>query len=354
MSLAVGFIVLVVVAIVFVGVNLLSRTYNRGGRMPVDPLYSISQWDPRGNHFNSEQCTGAAVPGYCIIEGLQQSTIGATRTCSVAAGVCIDYDGSTVKGGESVPFRASCATPFCGWSQCQISFGNPDELSVRQYVTVTPSTGGTGFTISSAPIGSLFYMQRFHADGNGLHNDANGTLAQFYYIPPAPNSALQMLCYTNNANPPSGPEKEITMLSIQPPTRQTGTYLDMFVLMEAVPTSIAGGPGTSALNIMQRKILAFGGQDRHANPPVETLAKFNTHNMSSMWITAKAPDVQSLVIIRWTTEFGAGCYYGSPETTVWTKNIYNWNTGILGNLRQDVVESRLLPNSSPPFYSWEG
>lgn len=346
MSATAAAITMIIVAIVYVGVIFLSRHYNHGGRDPVDPLYSVSQWNPTGWKITSS-CRVPPSPGFCVIEGLTGAYQDGTRWCNLTDRPCIDPDtGENVKG-TAIPFVASCPSiPFCNWSQCKITFDA--NLTVGAYLKVSSVTQKTLINVD-IDNASLFYMQRLSVGDKGLQNDQNGTIAQFFYIPEdQQNTNLYILCYNNSSGS--------TVLAIQPYNQGTFNLPTMFVLMETMSTTISSTPDKSPqTNFVARKILAFSGAERTQNPTLNVLAAFNVHNQSALW---QAAITYHLICIFYKSD--RQNFRGDPPDDYYFTILDNWNhppSSLTYDIIQDAVESRLHDGAGivhRPFYNWIG
>lgn len=349
MSGLAAFVTLVVAAIVYVAVNIASRETHHTGRDPVDPVWSLSHWNPNGVH-TTKQCSLPSLPGSCIIEGVQQDQArqAATRTCQ--ATTCIGFQGEIVSQGQVVPFSAACNIPFCGWSQCRITFGE------GQYVQVIFTAQKT-FSIqrtANLDLATKFYMFRQQINDKGLLvGQENGSLAQFFLLPAEttpPSSGTQMLilCYWNTAQV-LGTGPRVTALSIQAVGRPQDTFIEIFVLLEALPQSISQAPAVPpASRVVSRKLLLFGGANRGGNPDNNVLAQFSLHQQTAMWKAINAPVNMPMLIMKWQN----GGFYAFPEQQEYSTALNNYTNDAA--LVQDVLETRLIAQSTidRPFYSW--
>lgn len=338
MSATAVFVVFLVAAGIYAAVNMMTRIWKHSGRDPVNPFWSSSQWDPNGIELLTT-CTGPSFPGNCIIEGVQHvSSQGATRTC--VASVCIDFDGENVKG-NNIPFQATCDIPYCSWSQCFLTFDAGD----RAFVAVD----GPDRKLIVAATGTIFYMQRQTIDeaGNKV-SDQNGTLAQFFVLPTdvQPNSdKMLVLGYTNTQpNPVPGVGGKVTQLQIGISSLPTEGFLDIFLLLEALPQSISPGVVTPP-NIVPRKILTFGGDQRTSNPPTNILSNFVSYEQQKMWKALNA--FGPLRVISWQHQG----FYGLEDDD-YVKVLNSWTPSKSG-LVQDALETRLQTTGfERPFYNW--
>lgn len=350
MSTTAAAITMIVVAIAYVGIIFLSRTYNHGGRDPVDPLYSVSQWKPNGWRLTST-CRVPASPGFCVIEGWTGAYQDATRWCNVTDHPCIDPNtGENVKG-TAIPFIATCGSiPFCGWSQCKLTFSGT-QTSSTQYLKVSSVTQQPLIGVPENEA-SLFYMERLSVGDKGLQSDQNGTIAQFYFIPDVQQATnLYILCYNNQATVPSQPNVNLTQLTIQAYNQGQFNLPTMFVLMEIMPTNVSSGLLQSpASGFVARKILAFSGSERTQNPSLDVLQAFNPHVQSALW---KAALTYRLIGIF--PKYGG--FYGQPPDDFYSTIVNTWMTSPDLNVAQDALEMRLLAEGPPqhrPFYTWIG
>ncbi len=106
-------IVLIATIVIYAGVIFLSRAHNHGGRDSVDPLYSVSQWNPEKFEL-THSCVIPTVPGQCVIEGFTGAYQQAKHWCDLPGGApCIDPNtGENVKNNP-IPFLVTCAhVPF--------------------------------------------------------------------------------------------------------------------------------------------------------------------------------------------------------------------------------------------------
>jgi hypothetical protein len=340
---------MVVAGILYVGTVALGKLHPHTGRNPINSLWSLSQWNPNGISVKG-QCNKPLLPQTCLIEGVQTGTIQITRDCIAPGGVCIDYDGDNVKG-STIPDIGSCIIPYCGWSQCYITFGST--TSSQTYVQVIPADNGgfklTGVSLQTPP--TKFYMQRIAVNpGSGaLVSDDNGTLCQFHLLPSDvqgyTGGQLLMLSYTNGQPIPQGAAEvtgDATLLSVTLANTQPAP-LNIFLLVDFMPQSIAGqvvGPGN---HIMSKKITVFGGNARLTNPSNSVLSSFTEHSQASIWnaITTNGP----ILII----EYANGYFYGSQSRTSYASALRSWSP--ISLLAQNVYETRLR-NTDEPFYSW--
>lgn len=339
--------VLVVAIVIYVAVIFSSRAYNHGGRDPINPLYSISQWDP-GRVELIKTCVVPSFPGKCVIEGMTGAYQEATHWCNVSpAGPCIDPDtGANVKSNP-IPFQVVCSeVPYCNWSQCSLKFDDNAYLSVQ----ISP-TGTTLTNVPNMTQATVFYMERLIVGDNGLTKYQNGTIARFYFQPQG-STDTYLLSYTNNYILPQTTDP-ITSLTIQLSTNTSGDLLTMFVLMEAMPTTVAFSLGAPLSGIVAKKILGFGGFNRKSDPRIEELIDFNDHVQAKMWGNALKYD---LILIRWHTEDVPAGFYGIPQET-YVKVLNGWSKNSPYALAQDIVEYRLLAEpggASRAFYNWIG
>lgn len=339
MSRTAVFVVLLFAAGIYASVNILTRIWKHSGRDPVHVYWSSSQWDPNGINVIST-CTGPLYPGTCIIEGVQPvSSASATRTC--AASVCIDFDGSNVKG-DNIPFRATCNIPYCSWSECLLTFDG----AIRAFLLVDIPSKTINVTTIEADA-TRFYMERQTISGSGKRvPDQGGTLAQFFIIPTPQNKATSviLLGYMNTATIAQRPDiHDCTKLGIFPRDSPPDGSLDIFLLLDALPQSVSENlPG--AFNIVPKKILPFGGNTRVSNPSPEVLRRFINPNQTDMWKALNAN--RPMPIIAW--QYNA--FYGLQEDD-YVIRLNSWTS--ISALLQDALETRLKSEDvERVFYIW--
>ena len=343
MSITAAILSFIAVAVIYVGVIFLSRAFPHSGRYRVNPLWGFSDWNQQDAR-PTKTCIVPSIPGNCVIEGWTGAIQPATRTCNAPS--CIGFDGTIIPYGQSVGFTAACDIPFCGWSQCILTFG--DNL----YLNVT-RLGQDSFKITGVPktaggLPTLFYMLRQEVSEGVPEAQQNGTIAQFFILPPADGSlgsALLMLGYNNTATLTT-----LEILNFGRPVDSGG--VDMFVLMEEIPQTISNKVIGPATNVVTRKILAFGGGNRTSNPPLDVQQSFSTHNQTDMW-NAINSEPGSLRIIHWYSNLNG---YNATTDDNYIFAINDWKT-IPSAIVQNVVESRLLlevNGSDKPFYLWQG
>jgi hypothetical protein len=345
MSALVATLVMFAMAGVWVLTAFLNHTYDHGGRDPIDPLYSISQWDPKRVEITGA-CVVPPAPGNCIIEGTTGAYQAATHWCQSPSGICIDPDTGKNVQNNPIEFKVACqGVPYCGWSECIITF---DGVNYVQVDSQTLAGGNTAFTFTQGTIDTAtrFYMERL-AVKDALVIDTNGIIARFYLLPPG-GGIVFTLSYTNSrVISIAGQPVQVTGLSIDKITGNSTPLLNMFILMEALPVSVASLPGDA---IVSKKILVFAGANRTVNPGLEDLVLFNDHVRSSMW---KAAQIYNLGVMDWVLQPpSGGGYYSLPQDT-YALTLQDWTTPTSKyRLVQDVLETRLRPVTSRVFYSW--
>lgn len=346
MSIIAAIITLLVTAGVYVGTTLLNRRYNRSeGRDPVKPLYTLSQWNPSKWRATGE-CVIPTAPQTCIIEGMTGAYQSATHWCDLheAGASCIDPDTGENVQNNPIPTTIACARiPFCGWSQCKLTFSG-DGLFVR-----VKSSGDSRFTFENTSTDpTLFYMERLSvSQKTGLSLDQNGTIARFFFILEG-DSTVYSLAYVNNV--PADRGAIVSALTVVQKDASS-SQLTMFMLMEAMPTTITPHAGPAPGDVVSAKILIFGGANRTQDPSVDVIAEFNSHVRQTLWLAAQKHD---LVMISWSAT--SQRFESNPAEDSYYRILINWRSDTRYQIRQDAVESRLASfgSTNRAFYTWTG
>ncbi len=346
MSVTAAVIVMIAMGCVYAGVIFLSRSYNPGGRDPVNALYAVSQWSATRWELTGT-CVVPTAPGNCVIEGMTGAHQASSQWCDRPDGACIDPDSGSNTKTNPVPMQVTCASiPYCSWSKCLLTF---DGLT---YVQVIFSGGSATLSTSAdTSIATPFFMNRLAVE-KGLINSQNGTIAKFYMLGGDGNTYI--LSYSNTVNPVASSSEQATMLTIRRTDSAGGVFLTMFVLMETMPTDVSGTSGGPPPGIVARKILAFGGANRTNDPSLTELSDFNDHVQSKMWNSASQ---YQLTMIRYRTDYSIHGFYGVTLET-YTRVLDSWRNNTLHTVLQDAVEERLSLESkgslNRAFYSWFG
>lgn len=329
--------ILIAFSVIYTLINIFSRHRTKNGRNPVNAYYNISQWNPSGVQINGS-CKTTTLPGTCYIEGDPVLTRPATRVCASAS--CIDFEGNIMSG--STNFQASCGLPGCGWSKSKITFGNDIYVVVNDNLGLTLSNG----TYTTA---TEFYMRRLKigADSQSgsveLTVDMNGIFAQFFYL--KGTNAPYMLCYTNQATTSPG-NKRVTKLQMVQSSVDgviNGNFLTLFVLIDAMPTSVALNPDG---NTVGKKIVLYGNETFTSDPNTTILADFIDRSQAGVW---KALQNNRFLIPQWRPDLSPPGFYAEQ---IYTEIVSTWIPSI-SPINYDIKELRLVsPELDRIFYAW--